>query len=168
MGFDALPLDLKNIVSDFAYSVSWLHMVRDLKMCEIVQEMDISGVYLRHDMWSTRYGSHRPNPLRCFEPICNYTGLWKDIIDWHAVKELLYRLDFRRKFVKVGGTRAEWFGKFQRNWLSIGTFDSFYRFLLCTRVPCFKPLWRPVGFSCLSSWHSPYVSARWLLEDNGY
>ena len=167
MGFDALPLDLKNIVSDFAYAVPWSETKKDLETCKKVQDADISPVFVRHEMWSAHFERYIPNPCRVFEPIRNFTGQWRDLIDWHAVNELLFRLDFRRKFVKVGGTRAEWFVKFRHNWLTISTFDGFYRFLLCTRVPCFKPLWKPVGFSCLVSWKSPYYSARWLLEDGG-
>ena len=45
---------------------------------------------------------------------------------------------------------------------------DFRRFLLYTRVPCFKPLWKPCGFNCLKSYRSPFLSARWFLEcDHG-
>ena len=104
------------------------------------------------------------NPLIAFEPICNYTGSWSDYIDWHSVEELLWRLDFRRKFVFTVANREEWRLKFCVDWRNILLFDAFYRFLLCTRVPCFKPQWKPVGFDGLKTHRSPYVSGRWYLE----
>jgi len=168
MGFEDLPKDLKNIVSGFAYDCKWSEVLKDLKTCEQIAEMEISPVFLRPEMWSWTYRAHMPNPLRRFEPIANFTGRWEDMIDWHAVNELMFRLDFRRKFVKVGGTRDQWFCKFRLNWTSIHLFDAFYQVLLYTQVPCFKPLYLPQGFNCLSSWHSPFQSARWILEEGGH
>ena len=164
MSFDDLPIDLKNIVSEFAYFVKWKTVLKDLETCEKIKKMQLSSVFSREVMWSRMYREYIPNPLHTFEPICNYTGQWKDYVDWHAVEELLWRLDFRRKFVKNLYSRVQWFEKFGQSWCNIAAFDNFYRFLLCTRVPCFKPLYKPQGFSCLKSYRSPYISARWLLE----
>ena len=164
MGFDDLPKVLKNIVCDFAYECKWETVQKDLEMCEHVDSMGLSVVFTRHNMWSKRYRKYMLNPLIAFEPICNYTGSWSDYIDWHSVEELLWRLDFRRKFVFTVANREEWRLKFCVDWRNILLFDAFYRFLLCTRVPCFKPQWKPVGFDGLKTHRSPYVSGRWYLE----
>ena len=163
MGFEELPTDLKNVVSAFAYDCKWEIALKCLQTCETVREMDVSAVFTRDVMWSQKYKEFRPNPLTAFEPIQNFTGTWEDYVDWHAVEELLWRLDFRRKFVKFANSRLEWRTSFRQNWKSIEQFDGFYRFLLYTRVPCFKPIWEPCGFNCLTSYRSPYVSARWFL-----
>jgi hypothetical protein len=167
MGFEELPKDLKNIVSAFAYDCGWEIVEKDLEMCKVVNGMELSGVFTRHVMWSAKYKEFIPSPLLAFEPIQNYTGFWGDYIDWHAVQELMWRLDFRRKFVKLMRSREEWRRLFRNDWRTILLFDSFYRFLLYTRVPCFKPLWKLCGFNCLKSFRSPFQSARWWLDDVG-
>ena len=165
MGFKALPNDLKNVISSFAYDCKWEITEKDLEMCQTVLEMEISSVFTRNVMWSAKYREYRLNPLIEFEPLQNYTGTWADYFDWHAVQEFLWRLDFRRRFVKLVHTRTEWRLLFKQSWQNIMLLDSFYRFLLYTRVPCFKPLWKPCGFNCLQSFNSPFLSARWWLED---
>jgi hypothetical protein len=165
MKFLELPKDLKNIVSGFAYDCKWEIVEENLRVCKEIRKMQISIVFTREIMWSAKYRDFIPNPLRVFEPICNFTGLWADYIDWHAVQELLWRLDFRRKFVKLVNSRKEWRELFRVSWRNIEQFDNFYNFLLYTRVPCFKPLWEPCGFDCLKSFRSPYLSARWWVHN---
>ena len=164
MGFGDLPEDLKNIVSSYAYDCKWGTVEKDLEMCEFVRGMHISPVFTRDVMWSKKYREYRMNPFQMFEPIQNYTGSWADYFDWHSVQELLWRLDFRRRFVRLVHSRMEWRLLFNTTWQNIEHFDNFYRFLLYTRVPCFKPLWKPCGFNCLKTYRSPFLSARWFLE----
>lgn len=163
MGFGELPNDLKNIVSDFAFECKWFVMEKDLEMCKVMVNMKLSSVFVRHEMWSRKYGCYMLNPLIVFRPINDFCSFWGDLVDWHAVEELLFRLDFRRKFVRGFATREQWRTKFIDNWETICEFDGFYRFLLCTRVPCFKPIWTPCGFNMLKTYRSPYLSARWFL-----
>jgi len=165
MGFVELPKDLKNIISAFAYDCKWEIVEKDMKACRDVRNMGLSHVFTRDVMWSCKYKEHIPNPLRRFEPIRNYTGSWADYIDWHSVQEFLWRLDFRRKFVKLVNSRSGWRALFKESWKNIIIFDNFYRFLLYTRVPCFKPVCKPQGFSCLQSYRSPVISARWFLQN---
>jgi len=165
MGFEDLPLDLKNAISAFAYDCKWKIVEKDLETCETLQKMEISSVFTREVMWSVKYSEYRSSPLVEFEPIQNYTGCWADYIDWHSVQEFLWRLDFRRRFVKLVYTRGEWRLLFKEDWQNILLLDAFYRFLLYTRVPCFKPLWLECGFNCMKSWRSPFRSAQWWLED---
>ena len=87
------------------------------------------------------------------------------MIDWHAVNELLYRLDYRRKLVKLGGTRTEWFDMFKKNWMNVRVFDAFYRIMLHAPFACFKPTFERQRCNQLSTMNSPFWSARWLLED---
>jgi hypothetical protein len=163
MSFDQLPKVLKNVVCEFAFGCKWEETVSSLKMCETIASYDISPVFLRLQMWSWTYGTFMPNPLYCFEPIRRFTGRWSDMIDWHAVNELLYRLDYRRRLVKIGGTRHDWFEKFKNNWLNVRLFDSFYRVMLQSPFPCFKPTYETQRCNQLTN--SPFWSARWLLDD---
>ena len=165
MSFTELPKVLKNMVCQFTFESSWQQTESSLQMCEKIAECGISPVFLRLRMWSWTYGRFMPNPLYVFEPIRRFTGRWSDMIDWHAVNELLYRLDYRRKLVRLGGTRRQWFEKFKENWMNVRLFDSFYRVMLNSRVQCFKPLFEVQRFKCLGQMDSPFWSARWLLDD---
>ena len=164
MGFDKLPKDLKNFVSDFPYGCKWEIVEKDFETLHDLNQMKLSDVFLRDVMWSQLYKEFVPPPWVKFEPIRNFTGAWYDCIDWHVVQEVLWRLDFRLRFVKMMNTRQEWRRAFKRDWRSIQSFDCFYRFLLYTRVRCFKPIWKPIGFSCLVTYRSPFWSARWFLS----
>jgi hypothetical protein len=168
MGFEDLPNDLKNIVSDFAYKCKWETVENDLKMCKTIEKMDLSIVFVRNVMWSSKYQKYMPSPLIKFEPIRNFTNSWGDYIEWHAVKELIWRLDFRRMYVRWLYTREQWRTKLKENWKEIEVFDGFYKFLLYTRVPCFKPIWKNSGFNSLKTHRSPHVSARWWLDFGMY
>ena len=161
--FHELPTDLKNVVCDFAYCTPWDLVRKDLEMCAELQEMDISPVFTRKGMWSTFYKEYLPSPLVKFEPIRHF-GEWRDYIDWNAVQEFLWRLDFRRRFVRTISTRDGWRARLKKNWRDIKIFDDFFRFLLYTRVPCFKPIWKPVGFHAIKSYRSPMYSADWWLQ----
>ena len=164
MSFEQLPKVLKNTVCEFAFDSNWYQTVTSLNMCEKVASYEISPVFLRLQMWSWPHGAFLPSPLEVFEPINRYTNRWSDMIDWHAVNELLHRLDYRRRLVRSGGTRHEWFEKFKENWLSVRIFDSFYRAMLNSSIPCFKPTYEQQRFN-LGAMNSPFWSARWLLED---
>ena len=164
MSFEDLPSVLKSVISGFAWDCNWEMVEKDMNMCKEIECMDISAVFVRDVMWSQKYKTYLPSPLKEFEPICNYTGSWADFFDWHAVQEMLWRLDFRRKFVRIINSREKWRRILSHDWRNIVCLDEFYRFLLYTRVPCFKPLWKPLGFSCMQSYRSPFLSARWWLE----
>jgi len=163
MGFYDIPKVLQNMVCEFAFATNWPKTLQSLQMCEEIARRDISPVFLRQQVWSWSYESYLPNPNVCFEPIEQLTGVWSDIIDWHAVNELLFRLDFRRNIVKSCGSRKKWFEKFRRNWLNITEFDAFYRVLLHVHSDCFKPTYVTQRADQLSSTRSPLISARWLL-----
>ena len=164
MSFEKLPLDLKDVISAFAYTTKWSKTASSLQMCETIASYSISPMFLRLTMWSWAYGTFLPNPLYVFEPIGQYTGRWADMIDWNAVSELLYRLDYRRRLVRIAGTRSEWFSKFRNNWLNIRLFDSFYRILVHSGVACWKPTYS-TQLQMMPLPNSPYYSARWILED---
>ena len=164
MSFDALPNDLKNLVSGFAYSTNWSQTEADIEMCIQIIDAHISPMFLRQQLWSWPYRSFLPSPLVSFQPLNQLTGRWSDIVDWNVVNELMFRLDYRRSLVKVGGTRSEWFAKFKSSWLQICLFDAFYRLLLQSDCPIYKPTYTSLRCQQLGG-NSPIYSARWVLED---
>lgn len=164
MEFSCLPKDLKNVITDFAFGTTWEIVKNDLKVCGEIKNMNLSPVLTRFTMWSHKYDEYMPDPLRQFEPICNLTGSWIDFIDWSAVREILFRLDYRRKWVNFLYSRDEWLLLFNKNWKNIAHFDSFFRFLINTRIDCLKPLWKACGFDCLKSYNTPFRTGRWWLN----
>ena len=60
MSFDDLPIDLKNIVSEFAYFVKWKTVLKDLETCEKIKKMQLSSVFSREVMWSRMYREYIP------------------------------------------------------------------------------------------------------------
>ena len=160
MGFEQLPNDLKNIVCRFAYGTNFVEVKNSLQMIEKIKSWKLSTIFLRRNVWSNRYMEVTASPMYQFEPICNFRGRWDDVIDWGVVDDMLFRLDFRRKFVKCMKTRAQWREHLAKNWESIQLFDNFYIFLLITNVPCFKPCWENVGFSQIKQFHGPFWTIR--------
>ena len=166
MGFHDLPLDLKNVVCDIAYGCKWESVKESLEVCESIKKMDLAPVLLRETMWSNVYVSQRPSILTEFEPIENFSKCWAEVIDWSVVQELLFRLDFRRKFVRLVFSRCEWRALFKQDWRNIQVFDGFFRFLMYTRVNCFKPLWQRIGFRQLKNeYRSSLISLWWATND---
>ena len=165
MSFQTLPKVIKNVICDFAFCSNWEKTSDSLQMCEKLLSYDISPLFLRLQMWSCFYKRYMPSPFLVFEPIEHFDR-WSDIVDWNAVNELLHRLDYRRKFVKIGGTRTEWFDKFRKNWTAVRMFDAFYRVLLHSRVKCFKPTFQTQRTLQLrTGFYSPIQTARWILDD---
>ena len=156
MGFSDLPKDLKNIVCRFAFNTNYDAVENDLQTIEKIKEWQLSKIFLRHNVYSSFYMNTIPSPLAIFEPICNFSGRWRDVIDWGVVDEMLWRLDFRRKFVKNIRSRFQWREQLKENWEQIQLFDNFYLFLLITNVPCFKPVWEKVRFNQIESFQGPY------------
>ena len=156
MGFYEPPKDLKNIVCRFAYNTSYETVENDLQMVTKIKDWNLTKIFLRQNVWSNHHIGMVPSPLVVFEPICNLCNRWNDLIDWGVVDEVLWRLDFRRKFVKCMKTRTQWRVQLSKNWESIQLFDNFYIFLLITNVPCFKPCWENVGFNQMKRFHGPF------------
>ena len=165
MTFKGLPEDLKNVISDFAYTAKWKVCEKDLETCKEIEKLDVPLVFTREMMWSGKYVEYIPSPLVAFEPIQNFSNNWADYFDWHTVREFLWRLDFRRTWVKTPYTREQWRELCSKNWRNITFFVDYFYFLMYSKVECFKPAWKALGFGCLQSFRSPHISARWWLYD---
>jgi hypothetical protein len=163
-----LPKDLKNIVSDFAFGTNWKTVEQDLQKVDEIIAMRLNSIFLKSTMWSRLHFVYVPSPLYIFAPICTFSGSWEDVIDWHVVNELLWRLDFRRKYVRSVASRRDWRNRFLSNWRTISHFDDFYTFLLVSRVPCFKPIWKRCGFNCVKMYPAPFCCPLLLGEPAGF
>ena len=152
MGFSKLPNDLKNVICSFAYDATWETVKKDIGTCIRIKQMDLHPLFLRDLVWSPRSLDFEVSPIYIFNPIQWFRGSWETIFDWHVVRECLWRLDFRRRSVKSLLSRREWVRCFEEDWANIQLFSDYFCFLLYTRVPCFKPIWKDIGFQCLRSY----------------
>ena len=149
MGFAQLPNDLKNVICSIAYGAKWETIKNDINTCIQIKQMQLHPLFLRELVWSNRTHNFEVSPLAIFEPIQTFRGTWQVIFDWHVVRECLWRLDFRRRHVKSLMSRREWVDCFEESWENIEMFSDYFCFLVYTRVPCFKPIWKDIGFQCL-------------------
>ena len=117
-------------------------------------------LFLRDLVWSKRRWSFEITPLTVFQPISAFSNTWEDVFDWQVVQEMLWRLDFRRRHVRCLFRRHEWISHFCKDWHSIEAFSDFFCFLLYTRIPCFKPLWKNVGFTGLRNFGCGFAHLR--------
>ena len=152
MGFAKLPNDLKNVVCAIAYDSTWKTVQKDIETCILIKQMDLHPLFLRDLVWSNRSCGFEVSPLYVFAPIAWFRGTWQNIFDWQVVRECLWRLDFRRRNVRNLLSRREWVECFEESWKNIQLFSDYFCFLVYTRVPCFKPVWKNIGFQCLRSY----------------
>ena len=147
MGFSDLPKDLKNIVCRFAYNTNYDAVENDLQTIEKIKEWQLSKIFLRHNVYSSHYMNTIPSPLAIFEPICNFSGRWRGVVD-----EMLWRLQVRKKHSKPVPMAGAAEGKLGTN----PAFRQLLPFLVDHQRACFKPVWEQVRFNQIKSFQGPY------------
>ena len=160
MGSADVPKVLKNLICEFAYGVDLETVQKDVDTCLEIKKMDLHPLFLRDLVWSRSTWSCEITPLCVFQPISAFGNTWEDVFEWQVVQEMLWRLDFRRKHVRCLFRRQEWISCFCKDWRSIKAFSDFFCFLLYTRIPCFKPIWKAVGFNHLRNFGPGFAHIR--------
>ena len=109
--FADLGEDLANIVCEFAFTCRYNALFYSLKCYLQIMCFRVPEHLLKRRIYSPKYRRVLPNPLFVFEPIQNF-GSYRDLFDWSTVYMLLWQLDFRRKIVRVYGSRGSWHTRF--------------------------------------------------------
>ena len=139
MKFSVLPTVLQDIVMLFCYNMP-VHMVRaNVNELLSIKSMGLPFFLYREKVWSWKFTRFLPNPINVFLPIEDYGGYYGCIIDDDAMYYLLLCLDFRRKNVKMFGSRSDWHKRFSNNWRTVGPFAAYYKMLLRSEKPVLKP-----------------------------
>lgn len=143
--FADLGEDLADIVCDFAFLCRYSEFFYSLKRYLEILCFRIPEHLLNRRLYSPKYRRVVPNPLKVFEPIQNF-GSYRDLFDWSTVYMLLWQLDFRRKIVRVYGSRGSWHVRFALDWKNVLEFVIYYRTLVCLPdyVKVFKPTLLPM------------------------
>ena len=99
----------------------------------------VTFFFFRDKIWSWEYGRFLTTPLKVFMPIEYYGGFYRDLFDDDCTYYLLLCLDFRRRPVKMFGSRIDWQNRFAQTWRTVEPFAAFYKMLLRQKAPVLKP-----------------------------
>jgi len=133
-----LPDVLEQLVLDFAFNLPKQAICDSLDIILSIVEMDLPFFFFRPKIWSWEFAKFLPNPVFVFMPIEYYNGLYSELFDDDALYCLLLALDFRRKNVKMFGTRQRWLNRILWSWRTIEPFAAYYKMLLRSRTPIMK------------------------------
>ena len=146
MLFRGLPCVLQDLVMRYAYNMPVDAVRKEVRRILEVKHMGLPFFLFRTKVWSWEFSCFLPSPLRVFTPIARYGGYYGDLVDEDVVYYLLLCLDFRRRNVRMFGTREEWYRRLEFSWEAIGPFAAYYKMLLRSGTRVLKKcsrLWVP-------------------------
>jgi len=133
-----LPTVLQDLVIEFAFDMPKQLVLDSLRIILSIIDMDLPFFFFRKQIWSWRYATFLPNPVINFLPIQYYSGRYADLFDDDAMYCLLLGLDFRRRNVRMFGSRQKWLDRIVTSWRSVEPFAAYYKMLIRTRGPIMK------------------------------
>ena len=133
-----LPEVLQNLVLEFAFNLPKQAIVDSLRIILGIIDMALPFFFFRDKIWSWHYRRWLPSPLVSFMPIEYYNHEYGELFDDDALYCLLLSLDFRRKNVRMFGSRQRWLDRIVMSWRSVEPFAAFYRMLMRSRTPIMK------------------------------
>ena len=133
-----LPDDLQDLVFKFAYGLP-----KDQVLCSLYAILDIIDMQLpffffRKKIWSWDLKRFLHNPIWVFEPMEYYQCNFNSLFDEDAMYCLLIGLDFRRKNVRLFGSREKWLSRICTSWRAVEPFAAYYRMLMRSKSPIMK------------------------------
>ena len=139
MKISVLPTDLQDLVMLFCYNLPLDAVRNGVNMILDIKDMGLPFFFFREKIWSWEYKRFLPTPIKKWMPIEFYGGMYRDLFDDDCLFYLLLCLDFRRRRVRMFGSRQQWFNRFAYSWRSFEPFAAYYRMLLRSREPVLKP-----------------------------
>ena len=113
-------------------------VLRSLETVLAIIHMELPFFFFREKIWSWHYNEFLTNPVRTFLPIEYYNGRYCELFDDDAMFCLLLGLDFRRRSVKMFGSRQRWLDRIMRSWKCVEPFGAYYKMLLRSQGPIMK------------------------------
>ena len=133
-----LPDVLQDLVLDFAFNLPKHDVLESLEVILGIIDMNLPFFFFRESIWSWHYARFLPNPVYSFMPIHYYNGVYSELFDDDALCCLLLGLDFRRRNVKMFGSRQRWLDRIIRCWRCVEPFAAFFKMLLRSKTPIMK------------------------------
>ena len=133
-----LPAVLQDLVLEFAFNMPRDKILTSLAVVLDIVDMNLPFFFFRDKIWSWHYNIFLPNPVFNFMPIEYYNGRFCELFDDDAMFCLLLGLDFRRRNVRMFGSRQKWLNRIVTSWRCVEPLAAYYRMLLRTRAPIMK------------------------------
>lgn len=130
-----LPDVLQELVLWYAFDLPKSQIMKSLDTILHIKDMKLPFFFFRPKIWSWHLNAFLPNPVFRFMPIEYYNGRYCELFDDDALYCLLLGLDFRRKSVRMFGSRQTWLDRIITSWRCVEPFAAYYRMLLRTRDP---------------------------------
>lgn len=146
--FRDLPVVLQDMCTDFAWKIPFEVVDQNLDELLLIKRLALPPMFYRMRMF------HRPMCSHIYSPLDIYVPFWSyhELFNVYRIKELLYNLDFRKKYVKSAGSRYFWLNSFEEHYLNIMQFGMFYKILLA----CGQNIWTPTYNWQLRSGHATH------------
>ena len=126
MNFQQLPTVLQDMVCDFGWKTDWNVVRLDLELIFRIKTYSLPPIFLRNVIYAPEYGVYIQSPLHEYSPLACKLSLFNR----HRIRELLYKLDFRKKEVKCLGSRWSWIHAIDASVENILQLGVFYQILL--------------------------------------
>ena len=133
-----LPDVLQDLVLGFAFNLPKPVIMKSLQVFLDILDMELPFFFFREKIWSWHYNRFLPNPVFVYMPIEYYNGRYCELFDDDAMFCLLLGLDFRRKNVRMFGSRQAWLDRVVTSWRCVEPLAAYFRMLLRTRSPIMK------------------------------
>ena len=150
MSFCELPDVLQDLVTDFAWKMPAKIIQGNIIDILTIKNFNLPMLFYKLYVFDRRTCRYINNPLVIYEPFWEL----KEVFNTFHIQELLYNLDFRKRNVKVAGSRHFWLQSFEEHYHNIVQFGMFYKMLLANGT-C---IWTPTYLRQLqhhSATHSP-------------
>ena len=138
VNLSVLPDVLQDLVIDFAFNLPKDDVLESLRVILGIVDMDLPFFFLKESIWSWHYARFLPNPVYSFMPIHYYNGRYSELFDDDALCCLLLGLDFRRRNVRMFGSRQRWLDRIVTCWRSVEPLSAFFKMLLRSKTPIMK------------------------------
>ena len=135
MHFCALPDVLQDLVTDFAWKMSAKVIHKNVDDVLRIKSFDLPPLFFKVYIFDRRICKYITSPLLVYEPFWEM----KELFNTFRIQELLYSLDFRKRNVKVAGSRYFWMGAFEEHYINLLQFGMFYKMLLSSG----RNIWTP-------------------------
>jgi len=128
----SLPDVLQDLVLQFAFNLPRDQVLRSLQIILDIVDMKLPFFFFREKIWSWHCRKFLPNPVVSFMPIEYYNSRYNELFDDDALFCLLLGLDFRRRNVRLFGSRQKWLNRIVTSWRCVEPLAAYYRMLMRT------------------------------------
>ena len=138
LSLSVLPTDLQDLILMYTFNLPKKAITQSLDVMLDIAEMQLPFFFLRERIWSWHYEMFLPNPMFSFMPIEYYGGKYHDLFDEDSIFCFLIGLDFRRRNVRLFGSRERWLNRICNSWRAVAPLAAYYRHLLRTKNPILR------------------------------